>query len=366
MRLLVTVTFNPNQLRAHIEPILDIPEVAEVVLVTDAAPPQMPKLRAVVPPAPLVRLVGRAAAKLVVCCVLARRLRPDWVIGFHLVPHGVNAVLSSACGGAQSMYVQIGGQEWREGGWRSNTGVLRRLPRPSPALERLLLAIARRATVTVTMGTRAREELLARGFHASRVEAVPASVDPQRFRSAQHDPIWDVITVAALVWTKRLDDLVRAVAALVVSRPSLRVAVVGEGPLEDDLKILARDSGVAPNVEFLGFRDDVHDLYAKARVFALPSDSEGLPISLLEAMSSRLPVVVSDVGEIRDVVRHGVNGFLYRKGDVQALARYIALLLADTTLCRRLGEQGAEAASRHAARAVIMSKYRAILSASFS
>jgi L-malate glycosyltransferase len=362
MRLLVTVTFNPNQLRSHLEPIAAIPEVEEIILVTDRRPPPMPKLRVVVPRRFLSRLFGRAFAKLLVLSVLARRLRPDWIIGFNLVPHGLNAVLSARLIRSRSVYVMIGGPiEWEGGGRASDNRLLSRLGRRSPLLERLLLAGARRATLVVTMGSRGREALLARGFEATRVVAIPASVDEGRLQSRRVPPTWDAITVAELIPRKRIADLIEAVALLAPDWPELRIAIAGTGPLLAELQEHARRLGVENHVEFLGFREDVADLYSRSRVFVLPSRDEGLSISLLEAMASGLPAVVSDVGEARDVIRHGDNGFLYPRGNIVELSQRLTELLDDERLSHELGQRAARDAQAHAGTSTVAAAYRRIL-----
>ena len=150
MRLLVTVTLNPNQLRSHLEPLADLDEVDSIVLVADKSDLELPKLRTVVPPRPLVRVFGRALAKLVICALVAQRDRPDWVIGLNLVPHGVTALITGKLCSARTMYYQLGGPyEWSGGGWEGENRVLRRLPAPVPALEWLLLRIMKPAICAI-------------------------------------------------------------------------------------------------------------------------------------------------------------------------------------------------------------------------
>src|SRR5262245_36942316 len=130
MRLLATVTFNPNQLRSHLLPILAIPEVDEVVLVCDEQPVPLPKLRPAVPTPRAQRVLGRAGSKLALCVQLARRLRPDWILSYNIMPHGVNGFLAGRASGIRSMYHCIGGpREWEGGGWCSDNAILGRLPR---------------------------------------------------------------------------------------------------------------------------------------------------------------------------------------------------------------------------------------------
>src|SRR3954469_23303739 len=115
MRVLLTVTFNRNQLQSHLAPLLALEDVDRVWLVADERPePHVSGVEVIVPPAALTRTVGRAFAKTVTLVFLARRLRPDWVVGFNLVPHGVNAYVAARSCGAKSLYHQIGGpREWQ-------------------------------------------------------------------------------------------------------------------------------------------------------------------------------------------------------------------------------------------------------------
>jgi glycosyltransferase involved in cell wall biosynthesis len=338
LRLLVTVTFNENQLRSHLLPIVARDEVESVVLVADEAPAPLPKLRTVVPPRLLVRLVGRAPAKLLVCAALALRLRPAWVVGFNLVPHGANAILTAGLARARSLYVMIGGdREWREGGWDSDNAILGRLPRPVPLVERALLRLVGRSSVVATMGESGRRALLARGLDPGRIRVIPPAVDVDRFTAeGRPEPRWDVLTVGALLPVKRTADLLRALAQLVPDRPGLRAAVAGEGSLEQELHALVRELGLERNVELLGFRADVEALYRAARIFVLPSAYEGLSVALLEAMASGTVPVVTDVGELRSFVRDGETGRLVPVGDVDALARVLGELLDDPPAARGL------------------------------
>ncbi len=182
MRLLATVTLNPNQLRAHLLPLASLPAVEEIVLVADEAPPAIPKVRGVIPPSRRTKLLGRAGSKLVTCARLARRLEPDWIVSYNVMPHGVNGLLAGRLSGTPTVYHMIGGElEWLGGGWQSDNAVLGRLPRPVPPLEKALLAVIRGNDVVCTMGNSARERLLELGFDPERVAVTPPSVDCDRF-----------------------------------------------------------------------------------------------------------------------------------------------------------------------------------------
>jgi glycosyltransferase involved in cell wall biosynthesis len=363
VRLLVTVTFNSNQLRAHLQPILALEEVEEVVLVADQEPPTLPKVRTILPDPRLVRVLGRAASKLVTCVQVARRERPDWVLGFNLVPHGINAYLAARASGARSLYAMIGGPvEWEEGGWRSDNAILGRLPRPVPLLERLLLRVVRGCDVVAAMGGAGRAALVSHGVGRERAVVIPPAIDVDRFRpSAGSVRPYDVLTVGSLIDTKRHVDLIEAAGILHAGGRNVRVAIVGDGPLEGELAVSARRYGVDGAVELLGFREDVEKLYADASVFALPSRYEGLSIALGEAMASGLPAVVADVGELRELVLDGENGFVVPVADPPALAERLQRLLEDEEVRRAFSARAAARARDVMGSARVADVYRRIL-----
>jgi glycosyltransferase involved in cell wall biosynthesis len=163
-----------------------------------------------------------------------------------------------------------------------------------------------------------------------------------------------IVCVANLHALKRLGDLVAAVARLRADVPGVCVRFVGadrtgEG---DRLRARAAELGVEDACEIAGFHADVTDDLSASRVFALPSGCEGVPTAMLEAMAAARPVVVTDVGHIRGVIRDGAEGFLVPPGDVDALARRLRTLLTNSDLAMRMGAAGRQRALEFDVRAV--------------
>lgn len=133
-------------------------------------------------------------------------------------------------------------------------------------------------------------------------------------------------------------DLLAAAAALRGST-ELTVNLGGDGDIEK-AREMAAELGIADQVEFLGWvRGDVkHRALREARIYALPSYNEGLPMSVLEAMAAGLPVLTTPVGGIPEAVSDGVEGFLVQPGDVPGLTARWRQLLTDDALARRMGE----------------------------
>ncbi|KAA6458310.1 glycosyltransferase family 4 protein [Acidobacteria bacterium AB60] len=196
------------------------------------------------------------------------------------------------------------------------------------------------------------------GVPHNKIEIVDNGIDFAGFESAKPAlraelGLGDALVigfVGRLSPEKGLKDLLRAASSLFSRWESAKLVFVGAGPEEVSLTTLANELGIGKRTHFLGQRSDMPDVYASLDVLALPSATEGLPLTLLEALASRRAVVASSVGAVPDVVVGGSTGLLIAPGDVRALADAIELLLRDPTLRRRLGEEG---------RALVLRRYSA-------
>lgn len=149
--------------------------------------------------------------------------------------------------------------------------------------------------------------------------------------------------VANLSPVKNHELLITAFARLCTSRPHARLVLVGQlRDREHGLMTLAAQLGVEQKVVMTGPRSDVSRLVDSFDVFAMSSSSEGLPVSLLEAMALAKPVVCTAVGGIPGVVRDGIDGYLVPPGDAALMTRRLDELARDAALCRRLGAAGRE------------------------
>jgi glycosyltransferase involved in cell wall biosynthesis len=206
----------------------------------------------------------------------------------------------------------------------------------------------------------------ARACAAARAIVIPATVDGARAprASAEADPP-RLITVGRLRAPKDPLTFIRALAAV---SPTPQAVVVGDGPGRAEVEHEVERLGLAGSVVLVGERDDVPELLADASVFVLSSTSEGLPISILEAMAAGLPVVATAVGGAPELVVDGETGLLVPPRDPAALAAAIEKLTSDAGLRRRLGDAGrARAEARFDAlafRRAHLAAYRTVLAAS--
>jgi glycosyltransferase involved in cell wall biosynthesis len=156
-------------------------------------------------------------------------------------------------------------------------------------------------------------------------------------------------TVGRLTAVKGHEVLLRAVSELIRRGDRIFLVFLGEGELRSTLEQRAIDLGIAENVRFLGWRPDVARVMSAFDIFCLPSLNEGMGKVLVEAMALGKPIVASDVGGIKDLVRPGENGLLVPVGDVAALSEAISHLLGDPERCRRMGAAGGLLAPQYSA-----------------
>jgi glycosyltransferase involved in cell wall biosynthesis len=178
------------------------------------------------------------------------------------------------------------------------------------------------------------------GITGSRLRTIKNGIDMGRFRFHGPDAAGPVVAVARLSPEKDVANLVHATALCAPRVPELRVEVAGDGPCLGELQALAASLGVGDRITFLGEVRDVPALLARARMFVLPSRSEGIPLTALEAMACGLPVVATRVGGLPEVVDEGVTGLLVPPADPAALADAMVAIGSDPDRCDRMGRAG--------------------------
>lgn len=178
--------------------------------------------------------------------------------------------------------------------------------------------------------------------HWEKMEIVHCGVEPHRYGQAEAPDGRHLVFVGRLAAVKGVAMLLRAVAELAPSHPDLRLTLIGDGPERADLEALSRNLGVAGRVTFAGARtqEEVAETLGTTNLFVLPSFAEGVPVVLMEAMASRLPVVTTRIAGIPELVEDGVSGRLVPPGNLEALSDAIAAVLADPPRARAMGEAG--------------------------
>lgn len=218
-------------------------------------------------------------------------------------------------------------------------------------LRRLKIGVMRNSRMITVVSTVMRKQVLRMNIARDQVEVIPMGVDlQQRFTPDPNQPRsnMDLLFVGRLVEKKGVQTMLHALPRVISRYPEVRLTIAGSGPLEQRLRQLARDLGIAHCVRFLGqiAQADLPRLYRQAALFIAPfqiadsGDQEGLGLVLVEAMSCGCCVLCGAVPATADAITDGITGACFAPGDPEALAEKIIALLADPHLRARLADNG--------------------------
>ena len=209
--------------------------------------------------------------------------------------------------------------------------------------------LARRTTALVAVSEEIRVELLELGiggpeqwhviplgFDLGELLEVSGHTGVLRSRMGIGDDVALVGVLGRLAPIKDHVTLVRAIARV----PDAHLAVLGDGETRDEIAAEIERLGLSQRVHFMGWVTEVASAIADLDVVALTSRNEGTPVSLIEASAAARPVVSTDVGGVRSVVKDAATGYVVPAGDVAAVSSAIDSLLADRELARRFGHAG--------------------------
>ncbi|MGV8988680.1 MAG: glycosyltransferase [Cypionkella sp.] len=211
---------------------------------------------------------------------------------------------------------------------------------------RLDVKVARAAFIAcISHFCRSQAMLFSDEAHWDKLKIVHCGVAPARYGTVQRGPFsGHVVFVGRLDPVKGVTLLLEAFATATARHPRARLTIAGDGPARARLETRTRDLGLTEVVRFAGYLDEpaVARLLEEADMLVLPSFAEGLPVVLMEAFASRIPVIATQVAGVPELVQDGISGFIVPPGDVETLTVRLDHLLSDPALCSQMGVTGCE------------------------
>jgi len=196
-----------------------------------------------------------------------------------------------------------------------------------------------------------RRRCLEAGLPEELLTVIPDFVDCRHFDpeavQAKGGEAGQIAMVGRLSRTKGHRLMLRAMGEIAKAEPEVGLVICGTGEEEAALKAEADSLGVRERVRFAGFVPEVRAVLAEAKVFVMPSLSEGLGVAVLEAMAMEKPVVASDAGGLPEAVVDGETGVVTRAGDAKGLAEAVISLLREGERAKAMGRAGRERALAH-------------------
>ena len=186
------------------------------------------------------------------------------------------------------------------------------------------------------------------GLPEEKVSLVPNGIDlsacQEKEDYALHYPV-EILHVGRFFPQKNHEVLVQAAAILKKRGCNVRIRCCGDGPLLESIQKQALEAGLSGHIVFEGVCGDILDRMTQTDIFLLPSKWEGMPMTIIEAMGTGLPVIVSKVGGVPDMVTDGESGLLIPP-TAETLAQAIERLVKDEALREHLGTQARQEARR--------------------
>jgi glycosyltransferase involved in cell wall biosynthesis len=234
------------------------------------------------------------------------------------------------------------------------------------------ILLSRRDRV-VGVGEAVRQALIMNeGIPPHRVDVVYNGIDFERYRKNGADRLGIrreiglacddlvILQVARFDYLKDHATALQALKKVVESQPNARLVLAGDGPERGLIEKTIAELGLGDHVRLLGTRKDVARLLAAADIFLLTSISEGIPLTLIEGMAARLPIVATSVGGVPEVVEDGKTGLLAPAGDGDALAGHLLRLAVNPTLRQEMGERGSVRAQSLFSESQMVAQYDAM------
>ena len=214
------------------------------------------------------------------------------------------------------------------------------------------------ASAVFTVSQEIKDDLLKKGFKEDHLHVVHNGIAVDQFggtaarkqlRDGWHVSGQDVLLIIAgrLAPEKGHDILFKSLKKATTVCPSVKCLVAGDGPLRAQLEELAREPGLSGRIIFTGIRKDMPDVYCACDMMINASSIEGLPMTILEAMASKLPVIATKVGAVPQVIKNGQNGILLEYGNVDALSQSIVDLANAPEIRQALARQAYTDVSEH-------------------
>lgn len=320
------------------EPFVINPHIGSVYIFRETEGFVLPKVSYITLPVWILKLKPRFLSRLIRLFAepvqliwQSARKRPDIINGYHLIPKGINSLIAARLTRSKCIISLIGGiveiETYSRFKW---------------FLKRLNLYVLRKTDLITTKGSVVNNYLKENNIPLSKVLVYNGSINLEKFyfTSSVYKDI-DVLFVGSFRNLKGPDRVLHILSMLKKDIPDITACFIGDGYLYKSCIELAKNLDIANNVTFVGKVDEPANYFQRSKVLVMPSRSEGLPTSMLEAMVCGCVPVVSDVGNIRDAVRHGVNAYIVNNYlDIASFADIINSVLSDEILHREISQNG--------------------------
>lgn len=334
MRILITFTMWGDKMVPTLKPLIESKYITELFVVTNFPGPDLPNTRYYYPSTfflklPIIRIIIRLLYMTDICLFK----KPRVIIAHQLITYGLLSFFCSKLFKIPSVICLIGDDlnVWCETKFIGN----------------ILIHILDKCDFITVTGEVSKEKLEENKIFTKKAYVFPTMGDLSSFYPTITSKEYDVVSVGRLSSEKRIDILLKAIFMVKESFKDLKVGIIGDGPMKDELEKMCGELGLRGNVKFLGFKRNVEYYFNKAKIYVLTSEREGLPLAMIEAMSCGTVPIVPDIGDIKDVAKNYVNSIIVKPLDVEGFANSVIKLLKDEKFHKRLSQNASKIRETH-------------------
>ncbi|MDN2662792.1 glycosyltransferase [Psychromonas sp. 14N.309.X.WAT.B.A12] len=354
LTILATGTFySDHWLMTHLHPMANADKCKHLLMVASTSVPNIDKVSGQYAPRWLSKIFGQVGARLLFFTWVAITKRPDVLVGFHLLLNGLFVVVLAKLIGAKSVYICGGGpREVVGGGVNTENRIFNKIGQPDDFIEKMLVKSVNEMDLVVSMGTSAIRYFKDKGV-STNFEIVPGGFDDSVFcPRPEIKKQYDLILIGRLSEVKRIDRFLESIQIAKKQLPHLNAVIVGDGPDKEKLQKLAIELGIADDVYFAGWQNNVEYWLQQSRCFVLTSDSEGLSQALIQAMMCGIPAINSDVGDLSDLIKEDKNGYLITPLTNESFANSYVTILSSENKLKKLSENAYHSTTKFSVPAV--------------
>jgi len=307
MNILITAQMTNGTIQAKLEPLSRLEEVSNIYFLRKSEGPKIDKVTYIILP----KICRKSIFNLTLTPLLLVRyilkLKINYVISYHMIPYAFIAAFATRLTRTPYFVCQTGSEIQRFSEKKMFWFFLKR--------------VLKKARKVCVPGKFSRDHWIKKGIDPDHVQILHSTIDTEKYVPDESiTNTYDFIYTGRFAEEKRNDFLVRAFAIVLKSCPDATLALVGDGPKREGIKVLVTELGLNNNITFIEYQNDVLPFLNQAQYVVMTSEMEGLPCSIMEAMSTQLIPVVTNVGNLSDIVIPWKTGYLVDKNDMEGFA----------------------------------------------
>ena len=236
------------------------------------------------------------------------KLKANLILTYHFVPHAFFGFFASLLSGKPHVFGQTGSE-------------CQRLSQ-KPILKQLFRRILKQSKYILTPGPNSRNYWVEHHrINPLKIKLLHSTINTKVFLPVEHNYEFDFIFIGRLHVIKKVNEVLKGFLVLKNKGFNFKACIVGDGDEFDSIKKDIINYKLKDKVYLVGYQKNVYQYLKKSKIFVMASVMEGLPVSLMEAMSCEKLVITSNVGNIPYLVEHNKNGLLFKNGDYTSLQK---------------------------------------------